>query len=463
MMLWNYVKEKMMKNPSQTIGEREASMTYEETVIFAEEFAKKLEGEGNVCILCRSEMFAAIALLACFAAGVTAVPMSARYGEEHCRRILNTADPSAIITDAYGELDIMCLHCMSGDDKAEPHPALIMCTSGTTGTPKGVMLSESNVIANLRDICSYFDITKEDTLLISRPIYHCSAITGELLTALVKGAKIRFCSGRFDVTEIMRRVERDKITALCATPTVFSLLARLRGRYDISSLKTLCISGECMSADLGKRIARAFEGVRIYHVYGLTEACPRVSYLPPELFDKHPGSVGIPLDSVSIKIITADGREAECNEDGVLWVSGENVMLGYYHAPEQTQKVLKDGWLCTGDIAYTDSDGLLYIKGRSDNMIIRGGVNVYPAEIENALSEDPRVREVMAYGKKCDDESDMICLKIAGDFTDAAEVKELCAARLPAYAIPSHIKLVESLPKNGSGKILRGNRYEGNE
>ena len=462
-MLWNYLKEIIMKNPSQTIGEGDANMTYEETVIFVEEFAKRLEGERNMCILCRSELFSAIALLSCFAAEVTAVPMSMRYGEEHCRRILNTVDPSAIITDVYGELEVMCLHCLSTENEAEPHPALIMCTSGTTGAPKGIMLSERNVIANLRDICSYFDITKEDTLLISRPVYHCSAITGELLTALVKGAKIRFCSGRFDATEILRCIEKEKITVLCATPTVFSLLTRLRERYDISSLKTLCISGECMSAELGKRIARAFEGVKIYHVYGLTEACPRVSYLPPELFDEHPGSVGLPLDSVSVKIIKPDGNEAKRNEDGVLWVKGENVMLGYYHAPEQTEKVLKDGWLCTGDMAYMDSDGLLYIKGRSDNMIIRGGMNIYPAEIENALSEDPRVREVMAYGKKCDDESDMICLKIAGDFTDASEVKELCAARLPSYAIPAHIELVEALPKNGSGKILRGSRYEGNE
>ncbi len=462
-MLWNYLKEIIMKNPSQTIGEGDANMTYEETVIFVEEFAKRLEGERNVCILCRSELFSAIALLSCFAAKVTAVPMSMRYGEEHCRRILNTVDPSAIITDVYGELEVMCLHCLSTENEAEPHPALIMCTSGTTGAPKGVMLSERNVIANLRDICSYFDITKEDTLLISRPVYHCSAITGELLTALVKGAKIRFCSGRFDATEILRCIEKEKITVLCATPTVFSLLARLRERYDISSLKTVCISGECMSDELGKRIARAFDGVKIYHVYGLTEACPRVSYLPPELFDEHPGSVGLPLDSVSVKIIKADGNEAKRNEDGILWVKGENVMLGYYHAPEQTEKVLKDGWLCTGDMAYMDSDGLLYIKGRSDNMIIRGGMNIYPAEIENALSDDPRVREVMAYGKKCADDSEKICLKIAGDFTDASEVKELCAARLPSYAIPAHIELVEALPKNGSGKILRGSRYEGNE
>ncbi len=455
MMLWNYLKEKMMETPSQTIGEGEAIMTYEETVIFVEEFAKKLEDERNVCILCRSELFAAIALLSCFAARVTAVPMSTRYGEEHCRRILNTVDPSAIITDAYGELEIMCLHCMSGEDEAEPHPALIMCTSGTTGVPKGVMLSESNVIANLRDICSYFDITKEDILLISRPVYHCSAITGELLTGLVKGAKIRFCSGRFDATEILRCIEKEKISVLCATPTVFSLLARLCGRYDISSLKTLCISGECMRAELGKRIARAFDGARIYHVYGLTEACPRVSYLPPELFDKHPGSVGIPLNSVSIKIINADGNEAERNEVGMLWVSGENVMLGYYHAPEQTERVLSGGWLCTGDVAYTDEHGLLYIKGRSDNMIIRGGMNIYPAEIENVLAEDTRVREVLVYGKKCEDESERICMKIAGDFTDVAEVKALCIKTLPAYAVPSYIELADALPKNCSGKIVR--------
>ena len=456
MILWDYVKEKMIKNPSQTIGEGQGNMTYEETVILVEEFAKKLEGEKTVCILCRSEMFAAIALLSCFAANVTAVPMSMRYGEEHCKRVLNTVDPSAIITDIYGDLEIVCLPYSSVEEDVRVNPALIMCTSGTTGTPKGVMLSSENVLTNLKDICAYFDIRNDDTLLISRPIYHCSAITGELLAGLVKGVRIIFCSGRLDATDIMRQVEKNKVTVLCATPTVFSLLARLCSRYDTSSLKTLCISGECMSASLANRIAKTFAGTRIYHVYGLTEACPRVSYLPPELFEKYLGSVGVPLSSVSIKIVKADGDEARIGEDGILWVKGKNVMLGYYNAPDLTDKVLRDGWLCTGDVAYMNADGMLYIKGRSDNMIIRAGMNVYPAEIENALSEDRRVKEIMAYGKKCEDQSEKICLKITGDFSDVAEVKELCVKSLPAYAIPTHIELVDSLPKNGSGKIIRG-------
>ena len=161
-----------------------------------------------------------------------------------------------------------------------------------------------------------------------------------------------------------------------------------------------------MSASLANRIAKTFAGTRIYHVYGLTEACPRVSYLPPELFEKHLGSVGVPLSSVSIKIVKVDGEGARVGEDGILWVKGENIMLGYYNAPDMTDKVLRDGWLCTGDVAYMNADGMLYIKGRSDNMIIRAGMNVYPAEIENALSEDRRVKEVMAYGKKCEDESE---------------------------------------------------------
>ncbi len=183
-----------------------------------------------------------------------------------------------------------------------------------------------------------------------------------------------------------------------------------------------------------------------------------LSYLAPELFDAHPSSVGVSLASVSVRIVTADGREAAADEEGMLWVRGDNVMLGYYNAPAETQRVLCGGWLCTGDTAYRDKLGLLYIKGRSDGMIIRAGMNIYPQEIESALSSDGRVIEVLAYGRRSEHEGEQICLKIAGDFSDIAEVKRLCIKRLPKYAVPTYIELVDHLPKNGSGKIMRGER-----
>ena len=202
------------------------------------------------------------------------------------------------------------------------------------------------------------------------------------------------------------------------------------------------------------RIYSAFPGCRIYHIYGLTEASPRVSYLPPELFPLCPDCVGIPLKSVSVKILKPTGDLCKENEEGILYVKGKNVMLGYYREPEKTKEAIKDGWLCTKDIAVITHDGLLKIKGRSDDLIIKSGMNIYPAEIEGALKQDARVKEALAYGFRSS-LGIQIGLKIVGDFTTAMEVKQLCMKLLPAFEVPTHIELLEELPKNGSGKIKR--------
>ena len=433
-------------------------MTYEEIVVYSEVFSKKLVGEKCCAILCGSELAASMALLSCFAAQVTAVPLSARYGQAHCSKILDMINPTALITDIDGELQV--LHITDAKYiEPEVHPALIMCTSGTTGLPKGAMLSEENIRTNVQDICAYFHITHFDSLLIARPLYHCAVLTGEFLTALIKGAKIHFYSEQFNPKRILTLIAERQITVFCGTPTLLGMMARYKRENAVCSLRTICVSGECMAADVGKKIAEAFPDAMIYHVYGLTEACPRISYLPPERFAQHTGSVGVPLNAVRLKIIDANGRVAGKGQEGVLWVRGANIMLGYYNAPEYTSKVLQGGWLCTGDIAVIDEEGLLWIKGRFDDLIIRAGMNIYPQEIEQALKKDSRVREVLAYGVDDPISGQQIAIEIAGDFSDKDEVKKLCLTVLPAFQVPSRINLVDELPKNGSGKLLRGGHY----
>lgn len=454
MQLWKYLKNRMQNHLRQEICENDAGMTYEEMVVFAEEFAKKLQGIRCCAILCQSEMAAAMALLSCFAAGVTAVPLSERYGELHCEKILDAISPDAVITDQNSKFQI--LHIQDAAYKEpEIHPALIMCTSGTTGTPKGAMLTETNVLTNVQDIASYFGITATDTILIARPLYHCAVLTGEFLTALVKGAKVRFYSGTFNPAQVLKLLKQYEVTAFCGTPTLLSVMARFKRQTDEFSLKHICVSGECMSFETGMQIADAFPGSDIYHIYGLTEACPRVAWLPPALFRDYADCVGIPLRSVSVKILSADGKTVKDNAVGTLWVKGNNVMAGYYNDPEKTAEVLKRGWLCTGDLAQFNEKGLLQIKGRGDDLIIKAGMNIYPQEIEGALKADPRVRELYVCGC-CDEKLGVqIVLNIAGEFGDVAEVRALCRARLPGYQMPNKINLVEELPKNGSGKIIR--------
>ena len=454
MKLWNYIKDAMMNNLEQTVCESSVQMTYQELVIFSELFAEKIKNEKCCAILCHSEMAAAMSLLACFAAGVTAVPLSTRYGEQHCQKILETISPTAIITDANNKFQVIRL---IGSDYTAPDypPALIMCTSGTTGTPKGAMLSAQNIISNVSDICDYFDINNEDTILIARPLYHCAVLTGELITSLVKGARIRFSSEKFNPKLLLDLIYEYNITVFCGTPTILNMMTRFKKNISNCTLKKICVSGECLSNDIGQRITQVFPSADIYHVYGLTEASPRVSYLPVDMFKEHSDSVGIPLKSVSLKIIKSNSEIADKNEEGILWISGPNIMMGYYNSPTQTESVLKDGWLCTGDVALIDSNGLLKIKGRSDDLIIRGGMNIYPSEIENAMKTDQRVCEVMVYQNKHPRFGTQIGMKISGDFADLSEVKTLCAQILPEYQIPSIIELCDNLPKSISGKIIR--------
>ena len=203
--LWDFLKECMMQNSDQQVCENDASLSFEEMIVWAETFAERLKGKKCCAILCSSEMAASMALLACFAAGVTAVPLSMRYGAVHCNKILDTISPDAIIMDEGNEIKVTSItdHRYQVPDE---HPALIMCTSGTTGKPKGAMLGEHSIIANVEDIAEYFAIDKTDTILISRPLYHCAVLTGEFLTALVKGCKIRFYSEKFNPPKMLELI-----------------------------------------------------------------------------------------------------------------------------------------------------------------------------------------------------------------------------------------------------------------
>lgn len=453
MTLWKYLKLNMLNHLTQVISENGAEMNFETLLIWAENFSSKLKNFKCCAILCSSEMASAMALLACFAAKVTAVPLSLRYGQSHCNKILDTINPDAIIMDTTGDIAVYKL-TDSQYITPDEHPALIMCTSGTTGKPKGAMLSEENIITNVSDIAEYFSMGLNDTILIARPLYHCAVLTGEFLTAIVRGANIRFYSEQFNPTKMLELIKEYRITAFCGTPTLLSIMARFNRNDVTGTLKHICISGECMSTEVGLKIHKAFPKCNIYHIYGLTEACPRVSYLPPVSFSKYPDCVGIPLRSVSVKILNQLGEICRKNEEGLLYVKGNNVMLGYYQEPEKTRTVLKDGWLCTGDIAVINDAGFLKIKGRNDDLIIKSGMNIYPAEIEEMLKQDARVKEVLVYGYR-NDLGTQIGMKIVGDFSSAEGVKQLCMNVLPSFQVPSTIELVDELPKNGSGKIIR--------
>ncbi len=452
-MLWTEIKKRMLAHPEQIIEDEHASFTYKDIIIQVENLAEKLCNK-RYAVLCKSEIHTGIAILACFAANATAIPLSHHYGDKHCERILKLTVPHYIITDSEENL---CIEAYDAVDSNAPDAncALIMCTSGTTGIPKGAMITEENLLSNLSDIDRYFDLRCSDKILIARPLYHCAVLTGEFLISLIKGTHICFYVAGFDPLSLMQKLEKG-ITVMCATPTLLSKLALVINRFNKNiPLRLLVSSGECMTQEKASAIRKSFPDTRIMNVYGLTEASPRVAYLPPELFDKHSEFVGYPLHSISAKIVDEEGIELPNSVDGELIIKGPSIMTGYYRSPETSSIAIRNGWLHTGDIACMDKEGRISIKCRKDNMIIFAGINIYPQEIENALCEEPKITEILAYGARDRSGRQHIVINVVASDLCKEDIFEICRSRLPAYEQPTIINMVEHLPRNASGKLLR--------
>lgn len=440
-MVYEYLKGAMQEFSNSTLADDSECITYKELLIRAECLGKTLT-HHKYGILCRSELYAAIALLACLYAKKTAVMLSFRYGEKHNRKIIKTMQLSHLIT----EEGVSVLSKPEKEQEDLSDVALIMGTSGTTGGPKGAMLTHRNLFTNLAAIQSYFPMKKTDRILIARPLYHCAVLMGEFLMALTRGTDVLFLNQDFHPVTLLKAIRKYQITVFCATPTIlYYLCSIIRKTGEMLSVKMIVVSGECMMKHVAEHLRECFPFTDIYHVYGLTEAGPRVSYLSPELFDRKPLSVGQPLKSVQIKI-----------EDGELLVQGRSIMKGYYQNPELTKKVLKDGWLHTGDMAEIDESGCITIKSRRDDLIIRGGMNIYPQEIENVLKQEEGIADVLVFGVKDETVGEKIYLKVVTNTLSKSQIFICCRNLLPSYQLPDFIEIVEEIPRNASGKVLRG-------
>ena len=452
MTLWQDLKERMLKTPEATICEGDAAMTYEELCIYAEVLATSLTAP-YYGILCQSDLASVMGILACIAAGKTAIPMPTRYGKEVYLKILKKAQPPALITDLLGELSVVKTN-YTKELKTGIHPAVILFTSGSTGEPKGVMLSEKNLMTNVQDILAYLPITSEDTFLISRPIYHASVLTGELLASLYSGAHIIFHPNAFQPSSLLDMIKRKQITALGSTPTLLSALARFMRNGYMHQVRTISVSGECMTEGMAKQIRTGFPKAQIFCGYGLTEASPRVAFLPADRFNDIPTAAGYQVPSIKFRVVDENDENIPDGDIGELLVKGDGIMIGYFENPTQTERVLKGGWLHTGDLAYFDHEAILHIVGRKDNMIIRAGMNIYPLEIENMISKDPRTEAVLVYGYSKNGTQE-IGMQIIGCFANRDEVINLCRTDLPAYQIPSKIELVDHFTTTNSGKRVK--------
>lgn len=457
-MLWNYLKKAMDANPNKRLIEGETELTFRCCLSNVAAFASQLIPGEKYGVLCHSELNGAQGVLSCLACGAIAVPLSYRYGERHYRKIIETMGIARLISDESGSIKIVELNTSAVNNYCCDGTVMLLCTSGTTGVPKGAMISGQNLLSNLQDIERYFHVSREDCILIIRPLYHCAVMTGEFLIALVKGMDICFEEGQFNPIKILKLIREKQITVMGGTPTLFYHICNvLKRETQPLPLKTIMLSGECMTQAAADTLIACFSGVQKYNVYGLTEASPRVAYLPPDKFEQYPLSVGRPLDSITARVINEAGDSLPIGTIGELVVQGPNIMQGYYNNPMATQTTVQNGWLHTGDLAWLDANGYIYIKSRKDDLIIRGGMNIYPAEIENAVKQEPGIAEALAYPINDGAVSQRIGLRVvpAEDSLTKAQVFALCKACLPIYQLPDVIELVEALPRNASGKVVR--------
>jgi long-chain acyl-CoA synthetase len=335
--------------------------------------------------------------------------------------------------------------------------AVILYTSGTTGTPKGAELTHSNMLENAHCSTELMRVSTEDVIFGALPLFHSFGQTCCLNNAVNNGACLTMLP-RFDPVKALEIIPRDGVTIFEGVPTMYHALLNHpdREQHDVSSLRT-CVSG---GSALPVEVMRAFEeafGCVIIEGYGLSETSPVASFnhLGRE---RKPGSIGTPIRGVEMKVVDDEGNEVARGEVGEIAIRGHNVMKGYWNRPDATEEVMQRGWFRTGDMASVDEDGYFFIVDRKKDMIIRGGYNVYPREIEEVLYEHPAVLEVAVIGvpdEALGEEVGAAVVRRPGSEVDAEDIRAFVKERVAAYKYPRHIWFPDELPKGATGKVLK--------
>ncbi|MGI8448767.1 MAG: long-chain-fatty-acid--CoA ligase, partial [Streptosporangiaceae bacterium] len=341
---------------------------------------------------------------------------------------------------------------------ADDDDAVILYTSGTTGLPKGAELTHANLYRNAEvTATTLLGTGPDDVVMGCLPLFHCFGLTCGLNAAVLGGSCLALLP-RFDPGAALEMISREKVTIFEGVPTMYAALLHHpdRGRADVSSLR-LCVSG---GAALPVEILRSFEdafGCTILEGYGLSETSPVASFNHPDRTRK-PGSIGTPVAGVQMRVVDDSGADVPPGEVGEVAIQGHNVMKGYWANPEATAAAIPDGWFRSGDLARVDEDGYFFIVDRKKELIIRGGYNVYPREIEEALYEHPGVAEVAVVGIPHDSLGEEVGAAVAlkpGASATPDELRAFARDRVAAYKYPRQVWLVEQLPKGPTGKILR--------
>ncbi|VAV95891.1 Long-chain-fatty-acid--CoA ligase [hydrothermal vent metagenome] len=338
----------------------------------------------------------------------------------------------------------------------------IQFTSGTTGAPKGATLTHRNILNNGYNVGQAMKFTEQDRLCIPVPLYHCFGMVMGSLTCITHGACMVLPGEGFDPAQTLRAVADEKCTALHGVPTMFIAeldLPDLKS-YDLSHLRTGIMAGASCPIEVMKRVFSEMNMTEVTIAYGMTETSP-VSFQSStdDPIDKRVSTVGRIHPHVAVKIIDGDGAITERGTEGELCTRGYSVMQGYWADPDQTAEAIdSDGWMHTGDLAVLDDEGYCNIVGRLKDMVIRGGENVYPREVEEFFYGHPKIQDAQVFGVPDDKYGEELCIWIClkpGEKSSAEDMRDFCKGQIAHYKIPRYVRFVDEFPMTVTGKIQK--------
>ena len=365
--------------------------------------------------------------------------------------------PRYLVDELIGEMPGTLDYCQTSPDDT----AVILYTSGTTGKSKGVELSHFNLFSNAQYVIAphLWSLAPESVTIAVLPFFHSFGQTAVQNTSIIAGSKLVLVP-QFEPRRVLHEMEKYRVTHIAAVPTMFNLISHTQRRYhyDVSALQVVVSGGAPLPATIYRDFEKQF-GVKISEGYGLSETSPIACLTPSRSELNKPGSIGPAIHGTQIRIAREDGTFADVEEVGEVVVRGHNVMKGYYKDPTTTAAVfLGNGWFRSGDVGKIDAEGYVYIVDRAKDVIIRGGMNIYPREIEDILLHHPGILEAAVVGIPDETLSENVVafvILVPGMEITVRELQKYCRDHLAIYKCPKFIEFVDQLPKNATGKVLK--------
>jgi fatty-acyl-CoA synthase len=438
--------------------------------------SRGLRPDDRVALLMENHPDFFVAFWAIVRAGAVFVPLSPRLSAAEQATILDAASPDLIITQgslahdgltakaAVVVLDApeVAQELTSGRHSARPvdlpldTPLAILFTSGTTGRPKGVVISHGAVMLSSLDLIIGFGLSTADTHLITLPLCYTGGLISSSMLAFHTGARI-ILERKFEAGRALELLESEQATVMLGVPTMYQMM-RDDERFedaDWSSLRLACCGGAPAAPELTS--AYRVKGITLVHPYGITEAAGSSTVLTSAEAREHPGSAGRPGLYCEVEVHDQDGALCPPGTVGEIAMAGPQLMAEYLDDPQATAEAMKGRWFSTGDLGYQDESGWLHIAGRAKDMVITGGFNVYPVEVENVVSELPWVSECAVLGMPDSHWGEVLIVALIASEPGhrGEDVQEHCRARIAAYKVPKNVCFVDTLPKGESGKVLK--------